>query len=285
MHPKVSVVIPTFNREHTLRRAAQSVLAQSYTNLELIIVDDGSTDNTQAVIESLHDPRVKSFRFTENQGANAARNRGLKEASGIFIAFQDSDDEWLTDKLQQQVDACRASGSFACFCRLSRDERLAGRFVPKSSYRLVPGQANHANSLLYGSYMSNQTLLLHRNCFETETFDESLGRLQDWDLCMRIAGRYDFYYLAEVLVRAFTGSDRISTGAKTYVSAVQQICAKNKASYRKNPSALATVTLNASVLALKAGNLKGGFEMLRVTASAGLIAVIQALLILARRAF
>ncbi|MEO0435991.1 MAG: glycosyltransferase family 2 protein [Pseudomonadota bacterium] len=284
MQPLVSVVLPTYNRGHTLRRAALSVLTQSYTNIELLIVDDGSSDDTSAVIDSLQDPRLRAFRFEKNKGANAARNLGVREARGVFVAFHDSDDEWFTHKLKRQVEACRISGSFACFCRLSRDELAKGLFVPKSSYRVRPGQTNHARTLLYGSYISNQTLLLHRNCFANETFDESLGRLQDWDLCIRLSAHYDFYYLAEVLVRAYTGSDRITAGTQSYLHALNQICAKNEAGYRANPSALAAVALNASALALRTGGFRDTFRMLRIAAGTGPTAMAQAILILMRRA-
>ena len=101
--PIVSVVIPTFNRAHLIMRALQSVLTQTFTAWETIVVDDGSTDDTETVVLSLGDSRIRYCRQPENRGPAAARNRGMREAKGEFIAFLDSDDEWFPDKLELQV--------------------------------------------------------------------------------------------------------------------------------------------------------------------------------------
>ena len=99
MLPLVSVIIPLYNREKTIQRAVDSVLNQIYTNIEVIVVDDGSTDDS---VKMLHkyggDERVKVFCQPQNKGANAARNRGIREARGEYIAFHDSDDAWLPDR-------------------------------------------------------------------------------------------------------------------------------------------------------------------------------------------
>ena len=101
-NPLVSVVIPTYNRAWVIKEAVDSVLAQDYKDFELIIVDDGSTDNTSDVLASYgEDVRVL---FQENRGVSAARNRGVAEASGHFVAFLDSDDLWLPKKLSIQVE-------------------------------------------------------------------------------------------------------------------------------------------------------------------------------------
>ncbi|NOQ85501.1 MAG: glycosyltransferase, partial [Deltaproteobacteria bacterium] len=99
--PKVSVIIPTYNRAHTLREAIDSVLSQSYNDLELIIVDDGSTDETKVIVSS-YIPKL-AYIYQERQGVSAARNRGIKHAQGDYISFLDSDDLWLKDKLYLQM--------------------------------------------------------------------------------------------------------------------------------------------------------------------------------------
>ncbi|MFP5434416.1 MAG: glycosyltransferase family 2 protein, partial [Alphaproteobacteria bacterium] len=101
----VSVILPTYNRARTLGRSIRSVLGQGYSNLELIVVDDGSSDDTRSVIDEFDDKRLIYVPLEKNQGASAARNHGLGLVRGEFVAFQDSDDEWLADKLQQQVSA------------------------------------------------------------------------------------------------------------------------------------------------------------------------------------
>lgn len=100
--PTVSVVIPTYNRAHLVGRAIQSVLNQTYQDFEIIVVDDGSTDNTEEVVKSFNDPRIRYIRHDQNRGGSAARNTGIKMARGEYIAFQDSDDEWLPEKLESR---------------------------------------------------------------------------------------------------------------------------------------------------------------------------------------
>ena len=109
--PTVSVVIPAYNRADSLADAITSVTAQTFRDLEIIVVDDGSTDGTRTVVERLTDDRIRYVRHDVNKGANAARNTGTGEARGRYVAFQDSDDYWHPEKLQKQVDACAATGA------------------------------------------------------------------------------------------------------------------------------------------------------------------------------
>src|SRR5687767_7523259 len=103
--PVVSVVLPTYNRAPLLGRAIRSVLGQSYTDFELIVVDDGSTDGTSGVVAGFRDKRIRYLPLARNTGAGAARNAGIRVARGKFVAFQDSDDEWLPAKLAKQMSA------------------------------------------------------------------------------------------------------------------------------------------------------------------------------------
>ncbi len=104
MHPAVSVVLPTYNRAQSLPGAMRSVLDQSFGDLELIIVDDASTENIEAIVADFGDPRIRYLRLDHNSGAAAARNVGMAETRGQYIAFQDSDDIWLPGKLARQVE-------------------------------------------------------------------------------------------------------------------------------------------------------------------------------------
>ena len=101
--PLVSVIIPTRNRVEMLCRAVNSVLSQTFDNLECIVVDDESHDNTEKVINSFEDDRLKYFRHEKNKGASAARNTGIRQSKGGLIAFLDDDDEWIATKLEKQV--------------------------------------------------------------------------------------------------------------------------------------------------------------------------------------
>ena len=102
--PTVSVILPTYNRAEIVKRSILSVLNQTYKDFELIIIDDASTDKTRMIVEELGDTRIKYLRNRQNLGPAASRNIGIKASRGIFIAFQDSDDEWRPDKLKKQVE-------------------------------------------------------------------------------------------------------------------------------------------------------------------------------------
>ena len=102
---QISVIIPTYNRVNLLNRAINSVLRQTFSDFEVIVVDDSSEDDTKAVVETLKDPRIRYICHDENRGAAAARNTGIRVSRGEHIAFLDSDDEWLSKKLELQIDA------------------------------------------------------------------------------------------------------------------------------------------------------------------------------------
>lgn len=101
--PLISVIIPSYNRAHLINEACTSVLSQTYSNIELIIVDDCSTDNTKEVVSSIKDSRVHYYCLEKNSGACIARNLGIEKATGDYIAFNDSDDRWHSDKLEKQI--------------------------------------------------------------------------------------------------------------------------------------------------------------------------------------
>jgi len=109
--PKVSVVVPAYNRERLILHALNSVLAQTFADFEILAVDDGSTDGTIQAIQSCTDPRIRCLRHEKNRGAAAARNTGIQAARGEYVAFLDSDDEWLPHKLERQTAALDACGA------------------------------------------------------------------------------------------------------------------------------------------------------------------------------
>ena len=216
----VSVVLPTYNRAGTLARAVRSVLGQTYRNIELIVVDDGSNDETANVIESFDDPRLKYIPFAVNRGASAARNEGLRAATGEFIAFQDSDDEWLNEKLETQIAAARSAGSdavavFHMKVVYGRDEsrvygdgrvccvpQLTGRETQQDFIKI-----SHKQNLI-----SPQTLLFSRSCLEkTGLFDILLKNSVDWDFALRLVYNAKVVFLNEPLVMTYIQPDSIST--------------------------------------------------------------------------
>ena len=127
--PKVSIILPTYNRAHIIEKAIQSVLNQTYQDFEIIIIDDGSKDDTKKIIRGFQekDNRIKYIRFEENKGAAAARNAGIKMSKGEYITFQDSDDEWLPEKLEKQMKIIETSSEnivvYCGFWRIDGDEK------------------------------------------------------------------------------------------------------------------------------------------------------------------
>ena len=202
--PQVSVVIPTYNNAHLLGRAVQSVLGQTFRDFELIIVDDGSTDNTRELVGNIDDDRVRYIRHEKNRGAGAAWNTGIRVATGAFIAFQDSDDEWMPDKLERQMRAFDNAPSdvgvvYTGFWRIEGDKKT---YIPSS--KIEQKEGNIRGPLLKSNFVGTPVVVIKRECFEKAgMFDEKLPMLQDWDLWIRISKYYQFKCLNEPLVLSY----------------------------------------------------------------------------------
>ena len=193
--PLVSVIIPTFNRGYCLEESIRSVLQQSFADFELIVVDDGSTDNTSELVGQF--PAVKLIRLEENRGVSFARNRGMAEAEGGCIAFLDSDDLWEKDKLASQVKWIERG-----FHAVYTDEiwiRNRVRVNPMNKHRKYSGDIfRYCLPLCIVSPSS--VLLRAKMLSEVGGFDESMPVCEDYDLWLRIAKRYPFYFIAEKLI-------------------------------------------------------------------------------------
>jgi glycosyltransferase involved in cell wall biosynthesis len=198
--PKVSVVIPTYDRAHFLDDAIRSVLAQTFDDFELIIVDDGSTDNTREVVNSFEDSRIK-YIYQENRGVSAAYNSGILASSSEFIAFLDSDDLWLPQKLELQVKLLDSRPDVALVCSDgyifdNRTNSTLGRFwrgVP-FGYRVDPQRASREplkEMLFWGCFITESLVMVRREVFnEVGGYDESLRDHVDWDMYVRVCQRF-----------------------------------------------------------------------------------------------
>jgi glycosyltransferase involved in cell wall biosynthesis len=205
--PLVSVVIPVYNRAHLVGRALSSAVSQSYRNLEVIVVDDGSSDGLAAALAAFDDPRLRCLSHPLNRGAAAARNSGVAAARGEFIAFLDSDDFWFADKLAHQVAAM-----------LGQPPEVAGHVCAydfiKTGYRarrLVPDwdAQSFGRSQLFGCTCGPGTTLLCRSAAFADVgpFDEELRRLEDWDWILRLVAKgYRLVGSATVLARVEVNS-------------------------------------------------------------------------------
>lgn len=193
----VSVVIPTYNLARFLPEAVESVRAQAWPDFEIIVVDDGSTDDTPALLERLaRDTDVRCFR-QENAGAASARNRGIQEARKEWIAFLDADDFWNGGKLAAQFEALERKPS-AAFSYT--DERLRFEDGTESDRASRATAAPLLPQMLVGNIFATPTALVRRDCFETVgLFDTRLRTGEDWDMWMRLAAHFESVRVARPL--------------------------------------------------------------------------------------
>ncbi len=195
--PLISVVIPTYNRADLIGQTINSVLKQSYTNLEIIVVDDSSTDNTKTVVEGINDARIRYFLHSTNQGGAAARNTGIKAAEGEYIAFLDSDDVWVNNKLELQLASIKQSSNphkvvsytqaFYSASGISESTYNAFDdqfFVPKRGKELTEPLGDYL--FCNNGQAITSTLMLHRSLAIDNLFRENLRKHQDWDFCLRL---------------------------------------------------------------------------------------------------
>lgn len=244
--PAVSAIIPTYNRAHLVGRAIKSVLNQTYQDFELIVVDDCSTDSTEIVVKKFQgkDKRIKYFRHMENKGGCVARNNGIRNSKGKYIAFLDSDDEWLPAKLEKQLEVFEKS----------QDNKLG--LVNCGTIYVDEGSKKEINRVLEeekGDVFDIMLLhefdtgggssqLIKKQVFDSiGLFDESeylrKGGQQDYEMWLRISKRYHFDYVAEFLVNRYFHSENITTvfKKKSQVKAFEYIVDKYRNDYRKFP--------------------------------------------------
>lgn len=212
--PRVSVVVPTYDRADRVGGAVESALAQTVSDLEVLVVNDGSTDRTRAVVDALaaeHD-RVRAFHNDENRGISHTRNRGIEAARGEFVCQLDDDDRWRPKKLESQLELMDSLGDDYCGCHtagLVRDaeggvvrEVRAGRGAPDDRW---PGVLVQFDAIPHSSH------LVRRSCLDAVGgYDESVPRGVDWDLTVRLAKRWQFGYVDRVLVERRYDGDNVS---------------------------------------------------------------------------
>ncbi|XME04282.1 glycosyltransferase family 2 protein [Lachnospiraceae bacterium C1.1] len=216
----VSVIIPTYNRKGILAHAVDSVLAQTYKKLELIIVDDGSDDGTEEYVRSISDSRVIYIKG-EHRGAGAARNTGVKHSRFNLIAFCDSDSEWHPDKLEIQLEYMKKypeSGLIYCRYQSLNKDGSVRTFFPDDSISEIECSGNYLyQHLLVHNLVGTPTMLIRKEIFErTGGFDESLGILEDYELTLRIASITDIQCCYKILVDDYYSEGSISSNLQEY---------------------------------------------------------------------
>lgn len=209
----ISVIIPVYNREKTVKKAIDSVLAQTWKDMEIIVIDDGSTDKSAEVIKSIKDARIK-YIYQKNAGACAARNHGLDLATGDIIAFHDSDDVWHKDKLEKQLNKLNESGADIVFCKLNE-------FKEDGKKVLLPMTINEGmlNPVVTVMGIGTQTLVAHSYVFKNLRFDPEFPRFQELELLYRASKSFSIYCIGEGLVDYYIGKDSISSNPEKLYNA------------------------------------------------------------------
>ena len=210
--PLVSAIVATYNRANTLGQAIESILGQTYKNIEVIVVDDGSTDGTHDVLERFGG-RLRILR-QENAGPSAARNRGIAEAKGDIISFLDSDDIWLPEKTERQVALLQRAGKSVpcCVCNATLQFTDRPTMTSFQNALLEPAEEeglwlNPAETLVDHFVLFNQTVAIRGEALEkTGGFDETLRYLEDYDLALRLSLVGVFAFITEPLVIYRQGS-------------------------------------------------------------------------------
>ncbi len=183
--PKISIIIPTYNRCETLKRAIASVFEQSFTDYEVIVVDDGSTDQTPAYCSSINNPQVVCRRFEENRGGNTARNEGVAHSSGELLAFLDDDDRWMPRKLEKQIAVMQDDSVDLCY---TAKNVISWKVTAKRYSFLKPRYRDLHKSIMRDNFIgSTSSVIMRRSVLEeVGGFDPNLPGLQDYDVYIRI---------------------------------------------------------------------------------------------------
>lgn len=198
MQPRVSVIVPTYNRASFISAAIDSALSQGYENLEIVVVDDGSTDHTQQVL-SAYEGQVR-YIYQENQGEAVARNTGIAASSGEFIAFLDSDDIWLPNKLTKQVNFLMNHPEIGMVAShaLGIDQEgnvYTGPLCPYQGEGYVSVETN-----ILRSPLPIDTLIVRRECLPSPyPFTPGVRFGADWEMCLRVGAKYPIWFIAEPL--------------------------------------------------------------------------------------
>ena len=258
--PLVSVVIPAYNSESTILETVQSVLQQTLTDFELIVIDDGSTDGTLSILKQIKDSRLNVFSY-QNGGLATARNRGIERAAGQFVTFIDADDLWMPDKLEKQVAALQASPSAGVAYSWTKAMDHSGQRFYEGCSESYAGNV-YAQLLRCNFITSGSNVMMTREAIASSgVFDSTLRYCEDWDYYLRIARSWPFACVPhyQILYRQTAGS--LSTNVSKMEEAYERVCDRafkdaSKHVQQIRPECLARVNQHLAQLHLKSHGLK-----------------------------
>ncbi|MEB3178367.1 MAG: glycosyltransferase [Nostocaceae cyanobacterium] len=205
--PTISVIVPAYNGERTILQTIESIRKQTFSDWEIIVIDDGSKDRTVELVNTVKDERLKIFSY-ENGGLPVARNRGISHAQGEYIAFIDADDLWTPDKLADQLEALQKNpqAGLAYSWTSVIDDKAESIYESNKVY--YEGDV-YADLLTYNFIASGSNALVRRQAIEDAgEFEPTLGSAEDWDYWLRIASSWHFAVVpkAQILYRQSTGA-------------------------------------------------------------------------------
>lgn len=233
----VSIVLPTYNRSDAIRKSIESIQRQTYKLWELLVIDDGSSDDTEKIVTSaaVADARIRYYRQPCNRGVAAARNEGIRNSRYEYIAFQDSDDIWKADKLEKQMRIFAQKPEVGMVYCPYEGTRSDGSKV------IIPDVTKEPNGLegqmyvrlLLGNVIGGPTAVIRRKCLEEcriqeQYFDENLTCLEDWELFLRITRNFEIGFVSEPLLVADIHEGGVSSRVGGYFHARCIMVARHK---------------------------------------------------------
>lgn len=237
--PVISIVIPTFNRAGMIHHAIDSVKSQNFEDWELIVVDDASTDTTEAVVKNLikDDHRIKYLKQTIKKGGCASRNEGIRNSRGNYIAFLDDDDRWHPEKLKLQYnEICTNSDAGLIYCGFQYIDFKNNKVIRK----VFPFYKGDVSSILIrNNIIGSATPLIKKECFILAgLFDVELNSCQDWDMWIRIAQHYKINYVEKILADITLHGHQVSTNLSSKIESRRIIINKYCHILKNNPAIL-----------------------------------------------
>ncbi|MBU3957270.1 glycosyltransferase, partial [Patescibacteria group bacterium] len=263
----VSIILPTRNRARLLKKSIESILKQTYLNFELVVIDDGSTDQTPEVVRSFKDKRIRYFRHKKSRGAAAARNMGIKKAKGKLIAFNDDDDIWDKKKLEKQVKAF-AKASPEVGVVYTRVKKIKGKEIKYFPEEVVGEKGKREGKIQKELFLENfvdlPTAMIKRECFnKVGLFNEKISRYEDWELFLRMSKHFHFKYLSQTLVKSFILPTGLTSKKELALKDSEIIFQKHKKEIKKDKEILAAWQFRLGDLYYHQGKMRKARNSLR----------------------
>lgn len=232
----VSIIIPLYNREKTIVAAVNSALQQTYKNIEVIVVDDGSKDQSLEMISTINDERLQIIKLEQNGGASHARNVGIMSAHGEYISFHDSDDLMKPTKIERQISVLKETHADMVYCQVDRFD-LSGKHLGQmpTNTRTYSSKERTLKEFLKRGRVWTQAILGTADTIKTVLFDESLKCRVDMDWSIRYSQSYTIVFLREPLVLSYVQTDSISTNSKNQITATDIMYQKYSDIINKDP--------------------------------------------------